>query len=52
MIKNDRRQASKPVVVAKDNFKKQTETKGFPLQNKESKVISTYLKRVIRTIDG
>ena len=37
MMSNERqRQASAPVVVAKDNLKN-TETKGFPLQNKTTK---------------
>ena len=39
MMSNDKqRQASTPVVVAKDNLKKQTETKGFPLQKKTAKL--------------
>ena len=38
MMSNDKqRQASTPVVVAKDNLKKQTETKGFSLQKKTAK---------------
>ena len=36
MIANEKkRQVSTPVVVAKDNLKKQTEAKGYPLQNKK-----------------
>ena len=31
------------MVIAKDNLK-QTEAKGYPLQNKNNKIISTYLK--------
>ena len=43
MMSNERpRQASTPLVVAKDNLK-QTETKGYPLQNKKNKIMSTYL---------
>ena len=45
-MSNERqRQASAPVVVAKDNFKKQTETKDYPLQNEKNKIINTYLPR-------
>ena len=52
MMSNERRmQASTPVVVAKDNLK-QTETKGYLLQNKKNKIMSTYLKRLTHTTDG
>ena len=44
------RQLSTPVVDAKDTLK-QTETKGYPLQNKKNKVVSTCLKRVTHTTD-
>ena len=43
-----RNRASTPVMVAKDNLK-QAETKGFPLQNKKNKIMSTYLKRFAHT---
>ena len=39
------------LVVAKDNLK-QAETKGYSLQNKKSKIMSTYLKRLIHTTGG
>ena len=52
MMSNERkRKASTPVVVAKDNLK-QAETKGYPLQNKKNKIMSTYLKRLTHTTDG
>ena len=39
------------MVGTKENLK-QTETKGYPLQNKKNKIISTHLKRFAYTIDG
>ena len=59
MIANEKkRQVSTPVVVAKDNLKKQTEAKGYPLQNKKQhthtqkrKIINTYLKQFTHATD-
>ena len=48
---SNKRHASTPVVVAKGELKKQTETKGYPLQNKNNRIISTYLKRLTDTTD-
>ena len=51
MMSNERRkQASTPVVVAKDNLK-QTETKDYTLQNKKNKIMSSYFKRLTHTTD-
>ena len=51
MSNKRRRQASTPVVVAKDNLK-QTETKDYTFQNKNNKIMSTYIKRLTHTMDG
>ena len=49
MMPNEKRnQASASVMVAEDNLK-QAETKGFPLQNKKNKIMSTYVKRFAHT---
>ena len=39
------------LVVAKDNLK-QAETKGYSLQNKKGKIMSTYLKMLMHTMGG
>ena len=53
MMSNERqRQASIPVVVAKDNLENIQKKKGYPLQNKQIKIINTYLKRLTHTTDG
>ena len=44
------RLVSTPVVVAKDNLK-QTEIKGYHLQNKKHKIMSTYLTQLTYTMD-
>ena len=48
-MSNERqRQASTPVVVAKDNLR-QTEIKDYPLQNRRNKIMSICLKRLTHT---
>ena len=60
MMSNERqRQASTPVVVAKDNLKKKTQRKGYLWQNittknkqTNKKQNNTYLKRLTHKTDG
>ena len=57
MMSNERqRQASPPVVVAKDNLKKRQKQKVAICKTKnkkqKDKIISTYLKRLTHTMDG
>ena len=52
MMSNERqRQLSTPVMVAKDNLK-QTETKGYPLQNKTKKNKKKNLKWLTLALGG
>ena len=51
-MENEKRtQESTPVVVAKDILK-QTETKVYLLQNKNNKIMRTYLKWFTHKTDG
>ena len=52
LMENEKRtQESTPVVVAKDILK-QTETKVYLLQNKNNKIMRTYLKWFTHKTDG
>ena len=49
-VKSNKRrsQAAAPVFIVKDTLK-QTERKGYPLQNKRKKIVDTYIKWVTHT---
>ena len=51
MLNAGQRQASTPAVVAKGKLENR-KTKGYHLQNKQIKIINTYLKRLTHTTDG